>query len=111
MVVGLSPFYSLWRSDTHARSAGRCPGSSLLLALRTGNIQALKSLDQQAKADQSAGPGAVVLEALLVLCHENKQEAYVRDICQLVNGILLGRHETLELSPKAVGTIMRKKLG
>ena len=33
------------------------------------------------------------------------------EVTKLANGILLGRHENLELTPKAVGGIMRKKLG
>jgi hypothetical protein len=73
--------------------------------------QTLKSVDEQTKTEQSRGLGAVVSEALLALCHENKREAYVREISELANGILLGRHEIVELSPKAVGAILRQKLG
>jgi len=71
----------------------------------------LRSIDEQTKGEQSRGLGAVVAEALLALCHENKPEAYVREISELANGILLGRHETVELTPKAVGAILRQKLG
>jgi hypothetical protein len=51
------------------------------------------------------------LESLLALCHERKPSALVLEVTTLANGILLGRHESLELTPKAVGGIMRKKLG
>jgi hypothetical protein len=71
----------------------------------------LRSVDEQTKAEQSLGLGAVLAEALLTLCHENKPEAYVREITELANGILLGRHETVELTPKAVGVMLRQKLG
>ncbi len=71
----------------------------------------LRSIDEQTKAEESLGLGAVVAEALLALCHENKPEAYVREITELANGILLGRHETVELTPKAVGAMLRRKLG
>jgi hypothetical protein len=71
----------------------------------------LRSVDEQTKAEQSLGLGAVLAEALLTLCHENKPEAYVREITELANGILLGRHETVELTPKAIGVMLRQKLG
>jgi hypothetical protein len=71
----------------------------------------LQSIDEQTKGEQSLGLGAVVSEALLALCHENKPEAYVREISELANGILLGRHEIVELTPKAVGAMLRQKLG
>ena len=74
-------------------------------------VEALRSVDEQAKTVHSQDLGAVVVEALLSLCHEQKQEAYVREITELANGILLGRHETMKLSPKGVGAILRKKLG
>ena len=67
----------------------------------------LQAVDEQTKTEQSLGLGAVVSEALLALCHE-KPEAYVREIGELANGILLGRHEIVELSPKAVGVILRQ---
>jgi len=71
----------------------------------------LQNIDEQSKTEQSLGLGAVVSEALLAMCHENKPEAYVREITELANGILLGRHETVELSPKSVGSVLRQKLG
>jgi hypothetical protein len=74
-------------------------------------VDALSQIDEQCKVEQSQGIGAVILEALLALCHENKPRALVLEVTTLANGILLGRHENLELTPKLVGGIMRKKLG
>ena len=74
-------------------------------------VDALSKIDEQCKVEQSQGIGAVILEALLALCHEKKLRALVHEVTTLANGILLGRHENLELTPKAVGGIMRKKLG
>lgn len=74
-------------------------------------VDALVPLDEQCKTERSQGADAVVLEALLVLCHEGKLEAFVAEITKLANGIFLGRHEHLELSPKAVGAIIRERLG
>jgi hypothetical protein len=67
--------------------------------------------DEEAKIEQSLHREAVVLEALLVLIHEKKSNAFLVEVTRLVNAILLGRHETSELSPKTVGGIMRRKLG
>jgi hypothetical protein len=74
-------------------------------------VDALVHLDEQCKSDRSQGTDAVVLEALLVLCHEGKPEAFVAEVSELANGIFLGRNERLELSPKAVGGILREHLG
>jgi hypothetical protein len=74
-------------------------------------VDALSQMDEQCKVEQSQGLGAVILEALLALCHEHKPRALVLEVTKLANGILLGRHENLELTPKAVGGILRKKLG
>jgi hypothetical protein len=74
-------------------------------------VGALSQIDEQCKVEQSQGLGAVILEALLALCHEHRPRALVLEVTKLANGILLGRHENLELTPKAVGGIMRKKLG
>ncbi len=70
-------------------------------------VNALEHIDEQHKAEQLQRYGAVVMEALLALTHEKKPTAYVFEIRKLVNGILLGRHEVAELSPKAVGAILR----
>lgn len=72
---------------------------------------ALSQIDEQCKVQQSQGLGSVILEALLALCHEHKPRALIFEITKLANGILLGRHEDLELTPKAVGGIIRRKLG
>jgi hypothetical protein len=80
-------------------------------ALQAGVAAALEALDEQSRVEHSQNLDAVVLEALLVLCHENNPAAYVLEVTTLTNGILLARHEQGELSPKAVGAILRKKLG
>ena len=80
-------------------------------ALQAKIATALESLDEQCRVERSQSLDAVVLEALLVLCHENKPAAYVLEATKLTNGILLARHDNRELSPKAVGSIMRNRLG
>ncbi len=74
-------------------------------------VRALQRIDEAVKVEQSQRPAAAVLEALLVLCHEKKEAALVWEITKLANGVFVGRHDNLELSPKAVGGIMRSQLG
>lgn len=80
-------------------------------AVQTRIVEALKQLDEQFKSEQAQGLDAVVLEALLALCHENKSSARVLEVTEIANTILLGRHDHRELSPKAVGSILRNQLG
>ncbi len=74
-------------------------------------VRALQRIDEGIKVEQSQGSAAAVLEALLVLCHEKTQAAFVFEVTELANGILLGRHNGPELTPKVVGGIVRSKLG
>jgi hypothetical protein len=74
-------------------------------------LAALRGIDEGSKVEQSQVPAAAVLEALLVLCHENKKAAFIFEVTELANGILLGRHDGLELTPKVVGGIVRSQLG
>lgn len=74
-------------------------------------LSALTEMDEQRMVDQSQILAAVVLEALLVACHEHKGAIYVNDVTKLANGILLGRQQDAELFPKRVGGILRGELG
>ncbi len=74
-------------------------------------VEALLGLDEQAKLERSDSLAAFVLEALLAVCHDKKETAYVGEIAELVNAIALGRREEREVTAKKVGSILRKKLG
>jgi len=74
-------------------------------------VEALLGLDEQAKLERSDSLAAFVLEALLAVCHDKKETAYVGEIADLVNAIAIGRREEREVTAKKVGTILRKKLG
>jgi hypothetical protein len=67
--------------------------------------------DERSKVESSQSSAAVVLEALLVACHEKRSEIHVFEIAELANGIFLGRHGDQVLSPKALGGILRAELG
>jgi hypothetical protein len=94
------------------RLIARILGASLEgSAVQKRVVAALSQIDEQSKAERSQGLDAIVSEALLALCHENKQKVSVLEITKLANGILLGRHENQELTPKMIGAILRRKLG
>jgi hypothetical protein len=74
-------------------------------------LRALTEMDEQRLVEHSQTLAAVVLEALLLACHENRSAIYVGDVTKVANGIFLGRHEDVELSPKRVGGILSGDLG
>ncbi|HZC22546.1 MAG TPA: hypothetical protein VE866_04345, partial [Candidatus Binatia bacterium] len=76
--------------------------------LQVGVISALRAQDEAARADRWTRLDSLVLEALLVLCHErDRTDVYVGDLTRVVNGILEGRDETLRLKPRKVGDLLR----
>ena len=74
-------------------------------------VAALEPLDEQHKSEQAQSLSAIVLEALLALCHEDNKSVYVFELTEVANTILFGRQDHRELSPKAVGAILRNELG
>ena len=47
----------------------------------------------------------------MVACHENKRSIFVGEATRLANGIRFARGGSHELSPKAVGELIRTQLG
>jgi hypothetical protein len=75
----------------------------------------LPPLPQSSGSVRSAGiPGplhaqsdaAVVLEALLVACHEDRQKIYVAKVMEMANLLLMARQAKKELSPEGVGRML-----
>jgi len=102
--------------------AGLCPGLRLVArvlgvavedspTLQASMIGALRSMDEQHKAEQSQTPAAVLIEALLLLSHNKTPVAYVGQITELANATLENHDENIQLSPRAVGEILRQELG
>jgi hypothetical protein len=68
----------------------------------------LRGQDEEVRGEQLVECPSVVLEALLVLCHEpNRQAVTVEDITELVNALLTGRGETTCLSWRRVGAQLK----
>ena len=76
--------------------------------LQAGVMSLLRAQEELALSAQVWRPECVVLEALLVLCHETGHESVlIGEVTKLVNGILTGRGESLELQPRKLGHILR----
>ena len=95
------------------RVAARVLGAALedSPTLQASMIEALSSLDEERKAEQSQTPAAAVVEALLLLSHAKRLVAYVGQVSELANTLLENRDENIQLSSRAVGEILRQELG
>ena len=71
--------------------------------LQTEILHALGGQDASARAALAMRPESLLVEALLVLCHESKSVVYVGAVTKTLNGILKSRGETLQIPPRAVG--------
>jgi hypothetical protein len=101
------------RTRRHQRAGALCLGAAVEGSPETQAriIEAVRRSDEKSKVESSQSSAAVVLEALLVACHEKRSEIHVFEIAELANGIFLGRHGDQVLSPKALGGILRAELG
>jgi hypothetical protein len=100
-------------------AAGGLGGSTRALASVLGscfpnneNLQAracklLKPQDEDRRFDSACGEPAVVLEALLVLCHRDKNEIHVGEVTEIANGILDLRGDGYQLNPRRVGALLK----
>jgi hypothetical protein len=95
------------------RSLARVLGSALegSASIQAAIVNALRGLEERRRTEQSQTPTAVVLEILLALCHGKTPEVYVGKITELANNLLETRGENMELSPRAVGEVLRQELG
>jgi len=71
-------------------------------------LTVLEPQDQDVRTRRTDSLEAIVIEAALFLSHEvHRSQARVGEITTIVNGILRGRGETIELDPRAVGNTLR----
>ena len=89
-----------------ANALGSClvDGPQLQMEL----VALLRPQHQQQIADRSDSVEALVAGAALALCHQGKDEIYVKEIATEVNRLLVVRGETMQLSPEKVGHKLRK---
>jgi hypothetical protein len=75
-------------------------------ALRAKVLQALRPTEEARGLDRAADLHAIVVEALLVVCHEKRPEVLVGELTATANAILAGRGEPSSLEPRQVGAIL-----
>jgi hypothetical protein len=92
----------------YARTFGRCIVDAPDLQARLATL--LLAQDQAERTETAGAVDAVVIEALVVCCHERKASVHVGEVATLANAILGRGGETVNLSDKQVGGRM-KKLG
>jgi hypothetical protein len=84
-----------------ARFLGSClPGDR---DLQVGVLRSLAGMDQAARVALAQRPESLLIEALLIQCHERKATIYVGDVTNNVNALLRERGETLKVTARAVG--------
>jgi len=76
--------------------------------LQENIVEALGILDEERKAENCQSDEAVALEALLVVCHEQKPSALVSELSEIANTITLGRGERPFSTPKLYGATLRR---
>jgi len=86
---------------TIARFLGTCVPDDPDLQRRI--VSLLGGQDAAARAALAMRPESLVIEALLILCHENKSIVYIGEVAATLNGILENRGENFKVPPRAVG--------
>lgn len=84
---------------------GSCFPNNQNLQVRAQEL--LKPQDEDRRFDSACGERAVVLDALLVLCHRNENEIHVGEVAKFANEILRARGDGYQLNPRRVGAILK----
>jgi len=67
-------------------------------------VPLLRRQDREFQVDVAASMKCIVVEALLTLCHDGYRQTFVcLELAQVVNTILKGRGENLQVSPEDIG--------
>jgi len=96
--------------DSRIRILGRVLGAPIVDApeLQADLIPLLRAYQAAIRASKLHDLRCVVIEALLLHCHEKSGEKlFVGQLTKDVNLILKGRGETTEFKPESIGTILR----
>ena len=90
----------------YAHSLGRCIVDAPDLQARVATL--LQALSDADRTEGARALDAVVLDALVVCCHERKPSVHVGEVTKLVNTMLKVDGEIVELSPKQVGGRLKR---
>jgi hypothetical protein len=84
---------------------GSCFPNNRSLQARISEL--VQPQDEDRRFDSACGQAATVLEALLVLCHQNINDAHVGDVAAVANEILKHRGDGYRLDPRRVGALLK----
>jgi len=76
-------------------------------AIQDRLVALLEPREDASRIESATSFRAVIIEALIAACHEQKPSIYVGEITELANGILTRNEETVILRPKQVGAILK----
>ena len=88
-----------------ARTFGACIVDASDLQARVTAL--LQNHDEAIRAERVAEIESILLEALLVLCHERRTAVHVGQVAEIANGILSRRGESLILSARETGSKLK----
>ena len=88
-----------------ARSLGACIVDASDLQSHLAAL--LQNHDEAVIAERAAEFESVLLEALIVLCHERRTSAHVSQVAEIANGIMTRRGESVILSPRETGSKLK----
>lgn len=93
--------FSIPLREISASLAAATPG---VIDLQTELTELLRDEDNEIKSARWVDLNTVIVESILVFCHEGKMEtAYVREIAEMATKILEGRGVSREIDPGEVG--------
>lgn len=87
------------------RGLARTLGACIVEAphLLTTLVMRLQDCDQAVRLDRVGQIHSILIEALLVCCHERRSDVHIMDVAELANDILSRHGESLQLSAREVG--------
>ncbi len=89
-----------------AQMLGQCIVDAPGCQGRVANL--LQSRDEESRVERSSGLDAVIIEALVVLCHEQRPSVHLGEVAEIANALLTRNEEVLKLKPRKVSAIMKK---
>jgi hypothetical protein len=77
-------------------------------SMRTQITEALITVEERASQMRALDLRAIALEALLIVCHENRSEVLVGELAELGNGVLAMRQEQANFTPRQFGALLHE---
>ncbi len=75
-------------------------------AMQARVVEVLTLQDLDRKFDSTSGEVSVVIDAMLILCHQGKKEIHVGEVAENANTILSNRGDGYQLASRRVGALL-----